>query len=855
MHSTIPQPQPASRRRRFRGAGGALGARGARGALAAVGALAMAVGLAGVASPAHAAESDTTGSIAGTVTGEAGAPLEGVLVQLFHCTPDFDPFEQRDCWNLLWGEGQDAKTAADGTFSIDALEPGTYRAVVHPQSATAQYVSEYWDGSDTLEGATDIEVTAGGAASIAPVLEVGATVTGRVVDEAGAPVAGGFVYAYLSNDLNSTRGGTSVAADGSYTISGLPAGEYLLEAGPGWGSESELVDEYWQDAYSQDEATRVDLVAGQSFPADFELNAGGVIEGAVSGGGAPVEGLEVTATYDGASDRWVEPVTGVTAADGTYRLGGLEAGEYVVEFSDFDGAWAQQFWQGSSERAAATRLEVSPGDLVDGIDANLTAGGALAGTLTEGSGAASAASAAYFDVLRKDTDGAWQRITSDRADAAGAYEISGLAAGEYTVVSYGSSSGNWATTYHGGVYFGDEATEVTVAPDQVATGVDVQTAPGVSISGSVIDEHGGPAPGAYAQLLLEREPGVWVQPELFGGAGDDISFRMGGLPPGDYIVKFQDTSDAEAPYVTQYWEHAATQDAATVLEAPDGGEFTGINAVMTRTAPEPEPEPAPTPTLAGVAQVGQTLTAESGDWGAGAEIAYQWFADGAPVDGATGAEFVPADDHAGATLTVAVTGTRSGAAPETVTSAASAAVLPRFADVTTGGHAENVRWAGSAGVIDGVRGDDGIVRYDAKATATRATAAIALYRLAGSPAFEAPAAPTFADVPADHEAYTAVEYLASVGVAFGYGNGSFGPADTLKRQHLAAFLHRGSAPSFTAPGTASFTDVPVGSAYFTAIEWVAAERLTTVTGTFRPTATTSREELATFLARWNALEG
>ena len=100
MPSLTPDSPPVSRRRRLTGI---------------VGALAMLAGLAGVASPAYAAESET-GSIAGVVTGEAAAPLEGVRVQLFRCDEDFDPLEQRDCWTLLLDPGTEVATAADGTF-------------------------------------------------------------------------------------------------------------------------------------------------------------------------------------------------------------------------------------------------------------------------------------------------------------------------------------------------------------------------------------------------------------------------------------------------------------------------------------------------------------------------------------------------------------------------------------------------------------------------------------------------------------------------------------------------------------------------------------------------------------------
>ncbi|GAA1965237.1 hypothetical protein GCM10009717_35120 [Agromyces allii] len=811
----------------------------------------MALGLVAVGAPAANAAEPAAGSITGVVTGEAGAPLEGVLVQLFHCDPDFDPTQQADCWTLLWANGQSAKTAADGTFAIEGLEPGTYRAALGPQAATAQYVREYWDGAQTLEAATDIEVPAGAAATIAPTLEVGATVSGTVVDGDGAPVSGAYVYAYLSGDLNSTRGGASVAADGSYAITGLPAGEYVLKSGPGWGSTTELVDEYWQDVYTADAATRVDLTAGAAFTADFALNAGAAIEGTVTTGGAPVEGVAVSATYAGSPDRWVDTVTATTAADGTYRLAGLEQADYVVGFSDHDGDLGQQYWQGVADRASATTLTVAPGDVIDGIDAELTAGGSISGTLTENAAGEGAPSAgAYFDVLRENPAGAWERVTSAQSTADGGYRVSGLAPGEYTVLTYGSSSARWAATYHGGGYYPEDAAAVTVAASAETADVNVETRPGVSISGRITDEHGGAAPDARLVLLYERTPGNWVEPPAHGGAGDDISYMAGGMPPGNYIAKFEDRGASAEPYATQFWQNAATQAEATVLEAPNGGAFEGVSAVMTRTAPEPEP--APTPTVTGTAQVGQALTAAAGDWGPGAELAYRWLAGGDPVDGATAAEFTPADAEAGSAITVEVTGIRPGEPALVATSAPTAALLPRFADVTgTGGHTANVRWAGAEGVIDGVRGADGVVRFDSTRAATRSTIAVALYRLAGSPEFALPAKPTFRDVPASHEAYAAIEWMKREGITS--STGSFSPSAALKRQEAAAFLYRAAEPAFAAPAKATFSDVPKGSTYFTSIEWLAAERITTVKGTFGPTSTVTREALATLLKRWDAL--
>jgi len=71
---------------------------------------------------------------------------------------------------------------------------------------------------------------------------------------------------------------------------------------------------------------------------------------------------------------------------------------------------------------------------------------------------------------------------------------------------------------------------------------------------------------------------------------------------------------------------------------------------------------------------------------------------------------------------------------------------------------------------------------------TRAMAAAALYRLAGSPAQEY--SPVFTDVP-DEEWYTsAIMWAFDNGVITGYGNGRFGPGDRITREQLSVMLHR-----------------------------------------------------------------
>ncbi|WEK12542.1 MAG: peptidoglycan DD-metalloendopeptidase family protein [Candidatus Microbacterium phytovorans] len=66
---------------------------------------------------------------------------------------------------------------------------------------------------------------------------------------------------------------------------------------------------------------------------------------------------------------------------------------------------------------------------------------------------------------------------------------------------------------------------------------------------------------------------------------------------------------------------------------------------------------AATPSITGAAKVGETLTAQAGNWApAGATFTYQWAANGSPVAGATSSTFTPGFAQQDAAVTVTVTG-------------------------------------------------------------------------------------------------------------------------------------------------------------------------------------------------------
>lgn len=130
--------------------------------------------------------------------------------------------------------------------------------------------------------------------------------------------------------------------------------------------------------------------------------------------------------------------------------------------------------------------------------------------------------------------------------------------------------------------------------------------------------------------------------------------------------------------------------------------------------------------------------------------------------------------------------------------------------------------------------------------------AVALTGVAGL-SESAQAAPSFSDVPANHQQYADIVWLANSGITTGYDDKTFKPSAAVNRDAFAAFLYRmAGKPDYTAPATPKFTDVPTGHPFYKEISWLASTGITTgwSDGTFRPGQPISRDAMAAFMYRF-----
>lgn len=452
-------------------------------------------------------------TIAGTTTAAAPAstPIANVCVQLAGTgTADiFSGFAISD---------------ASGHFRVRNLATGTYMAQFEPGCKTSSVYAPIVLGRGIH--ATDGRVNSG----VHAVLPVGGTISGAVTAGwSGQPLGGICVIAV---DLNSfAEGQARSASDGSYTVTGLPTGSFVVGFA-GCGKNSNVVTQFYDAADSPITAQRVTVTLGSATTGiDAAMQQGGTVTGLVTDAARhPLPGICVQ-LFSMSPD---SAPTGGTGADGRFSITGIPPGQYFVDFTcGFSRHYVDTSYSSPADPGITATVAVSSGVVTSGVNARLRLSGMLSGTVTNRAGKPIpkvCAIALGAHGLSRTNAGVGLALTSKT----GHYTMIGLPAGQYRVVFFGCFGGtSYASQWYKGQAHMSKATLVRVRSQATTSGIDAKLVIGGTIAGraSSAVTHG-PASGV---LVLAEGPGIG-NVAVTNKQGD---FLIKGLATGTYSLFYE----------------------------------------------------------------------------------------------------------------------------------------------------------------------------------------------------------------------------------------------------------------------------------------------------------------------------
>ncbi|MET3165092.1 UNVERIFIED_ORG: hypothetical protein ABIB19_003523 [Arthrobacter sp. UYEF10] len=570
-------------------------------------------------------------------------------------------------------------------------------------------------------------------------------------------------------------------------------------------------------------------------------------------------------------------VTANPSAAGAYSLPGLTAGEYVVQFEHVEAPNSSPvigvYYPGLSP-AEATRIPVAPGAAVT-INQTLELGARISGTIAVPAG--SPRFTGYVQIMTgpdfKEFASAGTWGASDfvgDTDASGNFSISGLAAGTYKV-HYASYADEWATMWRGSVATPGDSTAIVLAKGQHVSGLADMAVGSATVSGTA---SGGTE--SFQPISIVASDGTVVGNATTSSTSTAYTAKR--LFPGTYTVQFNRSSGLASSLEAQVYKdlpESSGLNSATRVTVASGQSQTNINAVsraggtLTGKIIGPDSNPLNNVPVRVYTKDGSLVTrgANTADDGTfritglstGNYLVAANMIQTRPT-GPLGQIFSGnARTESGATTVAATVGQNTDIG--TLSYAASS--TSAFSDVAPGSQfASEMNWLAAHGISTGWTEPDGSKTYRPLQPVNRDAMAAFMYRLAGKPAFTAPATSPFTDVPSGAQFYKEITWLAAQGISTGWtepdGSKTYRPLQPVNRDAMAAFMYRlAGKPAFTAPATSPFTDVPSGAQFYKEITWLAAQGISTGwtepdgSKTYRSLQAVNRDAMAAFMYRYN----
>ena len=450
---------------------------------------------------------------------------------------------------------------ADGSYKIIGLSAGSYK--LHFFGWNTGILDQWYKNAVSFGTATAVTVTAGqDLAGVNATLVKGASISGKVTAPAGVTLSNISVSASPSAEQGSRMSqAVSTAPDGSYKITGLAPGAYKLQFS---GRNTGALDQWYKNAASFQTATAVTVAVGQDLTGiNATLVRGATISGKVTvPAGTTLSDIRVS-TWLASSMTPVGQSFNV-APDGSYKIIGLPAGSYRLQFSGYGTGTVDQWYKNASSFDTVTAVTVSAGQDLAGINATLVKAATISGKITAPAGVV-LSNVIYPGITMAATSvqvygagSSTRMVAQGRVNPDGSYQVTGLAAGSYKFFISNYNTGAADQWYDKAASFAAART-LTVAAGQNLTGINPALVKGSTVSGRIT---GGGSTGTPVSVL--NSAGTVVKGGYADAAG---TYSIGGLAAGSYKVAFNRASGsslAEAQFYNNKPESAGVTAAQTV---------------------------------------------------------------------------------------------------------------------------------------------------------------------------------------------------------------------------------------------------------------------------------------------------
>ncbi len=446
-------------------------------------------------------------TVSGTVRAvtASGSPLRGVCVTAVASD------------NELYAASP--PTTSTGTYQLKGLAAGTYRIGFDP-TCTATRAMKY------LYAQRTVTLTAGQAITGFDVaLPRGGGISGLVTDVHGHPLSGVCVRVQDSHD-----DGTVTQANGTYQISGVPRGTFLVSFAGGCGNKGSVSPQYYPGQSAGQFAQRISFKPETITPGiDATMQPGGALAGTVTDtSGHQIAGTCIVVAFSATKGAaFYEGAGEALAAHGKYRLANLAPGGYDVAFGCEH--YSSQIFRARSNVFDATRVAVLA-SRVTRVGAKLSLAATLTGAVTSQSGnpAAEICVEATRDRAGSFSDPAGLTITGKN----GTYQLRGLLAGRYLVQFLNCAPhGRNAQQWYRDKLSPAKATPVTLTAGKSTTGIDAKLSLAGSISGLIT----GPANKPATFICVYAHDGAEHAGAL-GQTGKSGHYTVTGLSAGRYSL-------------------------------------------------------------------------------------------------------------------------------------------------------------------------------------------------------------------------------------------------------------------------------------------------------------------------------